>query len=311
MDIDLVYLWVDGSDPDWQAKRDAFIGNADENVSANCKGRYADNDELKYSLRSVEKYASWIRKIFIVTDNQTPDWLDATNPKISIIDHKDIMPKESLPCFNSMLIEYFLHKIPNLSEHFLYANDDMFINKPISPDTFFANDDFPIIRFTCKPFRRLRWFWKERISKKPIQLYQQAIVNASQLVKKKYGTYYNGMPHHNIDAYLKSDIREIAEKKLKNEFEAVFTNRKRNYNDIQRIIYSYIALAEKRGNLRYVLKKESFLVQIHKENHYKKLERYNPTFFCLNDSQYAQDSDRIRAKAFLEKLFPQKSAFEK
>ena len=64
-DIDLVYLWVDGSDPKWQAKRNAFIGETVEGSSTNCKGRYANNDELKYSLRSVEMYAPWIRKIFI------------------------------------------------------------------------------------------------------------------------------------------------------------------------------------------------------------------------------------------------------
>ena len=93
---------------------------------------------FKYSLRSVEMYAPWIRKIFIVTDNQVPKWLDTSNPKIRIVDHKEILPEVSLPCFNSRLIEHFLYKIPGLSEHFLYANDDMFINRPVTPATFFC-----------------------------------------------------------------------------------------------------------------------------------------------------------------------------
>mgnify|MGYP003289841632 FL=1 len=67
-DIDLVYLWVDGNDPIWRAKRNAFIGETENSSSTNCEGRYANNDELKYSLRSVELYAPWIRKIFIITD---------------------------------------------------------------------------------------------------------------------------------------------------------------------------------------------------------------------------------------------------
>ena len=75
MDIDLVYLWVNGNDPKWQAKRDACIGRPTERQE-NCKGRYADSGELKYSLRSIEKYAPWVRKIFIVTDDQTPEWLN-------------------------------------------------------------------------------------------------------------------------------------------------------------------------------------------------------------------------------------------
>ena len=312
LDIDLVYLWVDGNDPKWLEKRNAFIGGSvKENTSADCKGRYADNDELKYSLRSIEKYAPWIRKIFIVTDNQTPDWLDAENSKIKIIDHKDIIPQESLPCFNSALIEHFLYKIPELSECFLYANDDMFINKAVSPDMFFTANGFPIIRLNRKPLRRFRWFCRQRIFKNPLKHNSNAILNATELVKQKYGIYYSGLPHHNIDAYLKSDCQRVAEQTFKNEIEAVLINQKRSYNDIQRIIFSYVALAEKRGHLRYASRKDSLHVQIHKENDYKKFEKYNPTFFCMNDSQYAQDSDRMKAKAFLSKLFPEKSAFEK
>ena len=142
MEIDLVYLWVNGNDPQWRAKRSARIGVPERKSDVNCEGRYADNDELKYSLRSVEKYAPWIHRIFIVTDNQVPEWLDTSNPGIRIVDHTEIMPAESLPCFNSTLIEHFICRIPGLSEHFLYANDDTFINKPVTPDIFFAEDGF-------------------------------------------------------------------------------------------------------------------------------------------------------------------------
>ena len=55
MDIDLVYLWVNGNDPKWLAKRNACVGGF-TTAEGNCKGRYVDNDELKFSLRSIEKY---------------------------------------------------------------------------------------------------------------------------------------------------------------------------------------------------------------------------------------------------------------
>ena len=311
MDIDLVYLWVDGNDPIWQAKRNAFIGKTEESSPINCKGRYADNDELKYSLRSVEKYAPWIRKIFIVTDNQTPLWLDTTNPKIQIVDHTEIMPAESLPCFNSSLIEKHLYKIPGLAEHFLLANDDTFINKQVTTNDFFTSKGFPIIRLTRKPFRKFRWFWREKVCKKPLKNYSKTIENASQLVLEKYGTYYTGMPHHNIDAYLRSDCQRISEDILYNEFSANSRNRMRSDEDIQRVVYSYIALAEKRGLLRYITQKESQHALIHKKKHYDKIEKYKPMLFCMNDSQNANDQDRIIAKDYLDKRFPQKSAFEK
>ena len=309
--IDLVYLWVDGNDPAWQAKRNAFIGKTEESSPVNCKGRTADNDELRYNLRAIEMYAPWIRKIFIVTDNQTPKWLDTSNPKVCVVDQNKIMPSQCLPCFNSSLIEKFFHEIPDLSERFLYANDDMFINKEVSIYDFFTTEGFPIIRLTRKPFRQLRWFWREKICKKPLKNYSKTIANASQIVKEKYGNYYTGMPHHNIDAYLKSDCKRIAEDILRQEFLANRENRMRSDNDIQRIIFSYIPLAEKRAKLRYVTEKESILVRIHKNKDYETLEKYKPLFFCLNDSEYVQDSDRIAAKNYLEKRFNKKSQFEK
>lgn len=309
--IDLVYLWVDGNDPIWRAKRNAFLGRTEENTSANCKGRYADNDELRYNLRAVEMYAPWIRKIFIVTDNQIPHWLDTSNPNIEVIDQNSIMPAESLPCFNSSLIEKFFHKIPGLAEYFLYANDDMFINKEVTPNDFFTADGYPIIRLTRKPFRKLRWLWREKICKKPLKNYSKTIAHASQLVEKKLGKYYTGMPHHNIDAYLKSDCQRVAEQILRNEFLSNQKNQTRSNDDIQRIVYSYIALAEKRGQLRYVTQKESMIVRIHKENDYIKLQKNQPLFFCMNDSEYAQDKDREKSKEMLEKRFPTKSKFEK
>lgn len=311
MDVDLVYLWVDGNDPVWQAKHNAFIGKTEESSPINCKGRYANNDELKYSLRSVETYAPWIRTIFIVTDNQVPEWLDISNAKVKIIDHKDIMPAESLPCFNSALIEHFLYKIPGLAEHFLLANDDMYLNKAVTVDDFFTKEGFPIIRLGRRPFRKFRWFWRVNVRKKPLKNYSFTIARASQLVDDKYGVYYTGMPHHNIDSYLKSDMQRVVEDYFRDEFVANNKNRMRSNDDIQRILFSYTALALKRGKLRYVTRKESMHVEIQKERHYRRLEKFRPMFFCMNDSEYAKDEDRKTAKEYLERRFPDKSEFEK
>ena len=309
--IDLVYLWVDGNDPKWQAKRNAFLERKVENSLSSFNGRYVNNDELKYSLRSVERYAPWIRKIFIVTDDQTPEWLDIENPKIKIIDHKEILPAESLPCFNSNVLEHFLYKISNLSEYFILSNDDTFFNKIVSPTTFFGKDGFPIIRLTRKPFRRFRWFLREQIFKNPHKLYSKALFNAAELVKQKFGFFYNGLPHHNIDSYLKSDCIRVGEQIFKNEIDHTKMNHIRNANDIQRIVYSYVALAEKRGHLRYVSNDESLHIHIQKDRHFEKLKKFNPTFFCINDTEYADDNDRMKLKVWLSTRFPEKSEFEK
>lgn len=308
----MVYLWVDGNDPQWQAKRNAAVGNAETTSQVNCKGRYADNDELKYSLRSLELYAPWIRRIFIVTDNQIPSWLNTDEPKVRIVDHTEILPPQSLPCFNTSVIEYFIDRIPELSEHFIYGNDDCFFNRPVTPLSFFGADGLPIVRMKLKfrPFRKFVLMFREKVLKKTMSAHNSMIHRAASLVEQKYGIYYGCKKHHNIDSYLKSSYRHTGEV-FKAEIEASLTNHIRSANDVDNTVYSYAMLAEKQAHLRYVTGRTSFHLEIDKPYLYDKLDRYNPLLFCLNDSEHAQDDDRRRVKEYLEKRFPNKSRFEK
>lgn len=304
MNIDLVYLWVDGNDPKWLKKKQLFM---DKKI--NTVGRYQDNQELKYSLRSVEKHLPWVRKIFIVTDNQIPDFLDINHPKIEIIYHTEIIPKEILPTFSSVIIEYFIYKIPNLSEHFLYANDDMFVQNDLSP-SFFFKDGIPIVRMVFNPWNKYEMKLKKVLNIR-INTYRSSIENAYKLFEKKFGLFYHVTPHHNMDAYLKSDYRAAVEDVFKEELETNFLNRFRTKTDIQRILFSYYALATKRGHLKYTERKESGRIKVHKKNYQKYIAKYNPSLFCLNDSEHATDSDRALIQPFLEKMFPIKAEFEK
>ena len=311
MDIDLVYFWVDGNDPKWRAKHDAFCGKTSGTVETNGINRFANNDELKYSLRSVAMYAPWIRKIFIITDDQVPVWLDTSNPNVKIIDHKDILPAESLPCFNSCLIGHYAYRTPGLAEHFLLGNDDTYINREVAPGDFFTSDGLPIVRLRRMYFRKLRWSFRENVRKKTLSNYRRTLQRASQLVSDKFGHYYTGIPHHNINALLKSVCRDVAENIMRDEFASNNKNHIRNDDDVQNVVFSYVALAEKRGKLRYVTDKESMIVKIHKDKHYERLDKFRPMLFCMNDSEYANDSGRAMSKAYLEKRFPDKSEFEK
>ena len=140
LDVDLVYCWVDGQDPAHRTKRDYWVRQCGLNPrSANPDVRYVEHDELRYSLRSAEKYAPWVRRIFIVTDGQTPRWLNASHPRITLIDQNSIAADpDSVPVFNSMAIEAQLHRIPGLSEHFIYCNDDMFFGQSCHREDFFT-----------------------------------------------------------------------------------------------------------------------------------------------------------------------------
>lgn len=312
MDIDLIYLWVDGNDPAWQAKRSACLpGGAGKVTESTTKARYADNEELKYSLRSAEKHAPWIRNIFIVTDNQTPAWLDTSNPRVKVVNQSDIMPAECDPCFNSSVIEYYLYRIPGLSEHFIYANDDMFFNADVQPDFFFGSDGYPIVRLKRKRFGKLLFWLRSAVVWKKPGIYRVTVQKASEMVGRKFGKYYSGVPHHNIDAYNKSDYREAVEDVFRDKVEATSCNRFRTAEDMQRIAILYYALAIGHGHLRYAGRRESKRISAHREDFMEELARYRPTLLCLNDSQRVKDSDRDRIKPFLEQLFPEKSSFEK
>ena len=184
IEVDLVYLWVDGNDPEWRKRKSEYSKESFRDAGMDSEARYTDNGELKYSLRSAELYAPWVRNIFIVTDRQVPDWLDTGNTKIKIIDHKEILPAEILPTFNSTVIEHSLFKIPGLSEYFLYANDDMFFNKPVKKNDFFGEDGLPIIRMTRRPFRKLWYWYLENVKKITLNNYNRTIQNSALLVEK-------------------------------------------------------------------------------------------------------------------------------
>ncbi|KAK3242460.1 hypothetical protein CYMTET_47852 [Cymbomonas tetramitiformis] len=166
-EIDLVYTWVNGSDPVFlrdmlhykrlllDSRSPHAAPDANSNATANTTtnatspedsidkeveeiasaSRYRDNDELRYSLRSVEMNLPWFRHIYLVTNGQVPTWLNVEHPKITVVPHSMIFPNRShLPTFSSPAIEAHLHRIPGLSHQFIYLNDDVFFGQPVWPD---------------------------------------------------------------------------------------------------------------------------------------------------------------------------------
>lgn len=134
MDIDFVITWVNGSDEVWQKEKANYTPEEENDDSS---GRYRDFKLLRYLLRGIEKYAGWVRKIHLITWGHVPDWLSTEHPKLAIVRHEDYLPKELLPTYNSCVLELYLHKIPDIAEHFVYFNDDMFLIRPIRKEDFF------------------------------------------------------------------------------------------------------------------------------------------------------------------------------
>jgi len=324
MKIDLVYLWVDGNDDAWKAKKNAELKKVGKQPPIEAIGdfRSNDNDELLFSLRSVEKFAPWINHIFVVTDNQTPKWLNANNPKITIVDLADIMPQDALPCFNSTVIELFIPNIRSLSEHFIYANDDMLFTAKTTPDYFFTKEGVPIIR--VKKCKKMTLFPVGQIFTeqwKSGSIYDRNILNSKKLVYEIAGDYNHRLwPSHNIDAYKKSDMltalnTPIVAEKLKDTRKNHF----RNENDIHRILFHLFGVAK----CGYKAVKNDFFTKLfqlltfrfrdqplYAENIKKDMSRrIRRKLTCVEDP--TDEKIRKSNRDYLQKMFPNKSEFEK
>lgn len=143
--IDAVILWVDGNDPKHLLKRRLYqdINVPKTSPFGKLDGRFIDAGEIKYCIYSIKKFSPWIRKIFIITDEQYPEWLNDNLRKalnIEIVDHKVLFRDHLnwLPTFNTLSILTLQYKIPGLAEKYVMFDDDCFLINPVIPEDFFV-----------------------------------------------------------------------------------------------------------------------------------------------------------------------------
>ncbi len=133
--IDFVITWVDSADPEWQESYAKYRGGSGDQR----ENRFRDMGTLRYLFRGIEKFTPWVNRVYFVTCGQRPEWLNTAHPKLRCVDHREFIPAEYLPTFSSNTIEVMLHRIPELSEHFVSFNDDMFLVAPASREVFFRD----------------------------------------------------------------------------------------------------------------------------------------------------------------------------
>lgn len=333
--IDAVYTWVDGSDETWKRKKMEYCQKSNREISADAQSdaRFMDNEELKYSIRSLFKYASWINNIYIITDNQIPNWLNENCPKIKIIDHKEIFQNhEVLPTFSSRAIETTLHHIPGLSEYFIYLNDDMFIGDFCVPEYFFLNNGHPRIFVSdLIAMRRKKHLNSDFLKNNKNSEHQNAVINSRRLLKETFNKSFHNDIRHWAKACRKSVfiyLEKILYKKL-------FITMSHKFRDNSDILLCHLAcmycLLSGEGKQTYVpslslkllmyndlikkIKKISFCY-VHLSSEYMDLslsliEKYRPIMFCLNQYHDSPDSNLAKIQPFLEKYYPNPSPAEK
>jgi hypothetical protein len=305
--VDVVYTWVDGSDPIWQA---SLLEWAEKELPASAgisKKRFKDRDELRYSLRSILQYAPWINHIYIVTCGHQPSWL-IPHPKITIIPHSAIFTcPANLPTFNSMAIECHLHRIPGLREYYLYFNDDVFLGKPTTPDTFFTPDG------------KIRIFLSENklpqgIPEPGEEGFRAAIKNTSALLDARYGA-KRRKSHAHTAFPSKRSFTDFLTTQFPNVFSSVASHRFRSLKDyaITNGLVPYAALYTDHGVIsetsritigfgKDTTQDEELLASIVSEQ---------PQFFCIQDSSDEDVPESLELlHSFFESYFPEKAPWE-
>ena len=102
-----------------------------------------NNEELKYSLRSILQYIPWIRKIYILMPNEKVLFLksiDEINEKILYIKDKDLLGYDSANIHSFTFNLYKMKKF-GISQNFIYMEDDFFIGKTLKKNDFFYYDE--------------------------------------------------------------------------------------------------------------------------------------------------------------------------
>lgn len=309
-DIDLVFSWVDGSDPEFRARRAAQLSGHVVGEGDDADARIRQIDELKYALRSVNMFAPWIRRIFIATDSAPPAWL-AEHPKITIVPAiEHFSDPAALPTYNSHAVESQLHHIADLSEHFLYSNDDMFFGRPLRAGMFFSPGG--VSKFIEA---------KTRIGLGTNDPSRSGFENAArvnrQLLNERFGQLITRHLEHTAVPLRKSVLLEM-EREFPAEFARTQASPFRASTDISvtNSLYHYYALLtgravqQEKANVRYVNTTTRAGLDLLPE--LRKRRRHH--FFCLNDSSFPEVSAAERAARvidFLERYFPIPAPWEK
>ena len=308
--IDMVFSWVEGSDPAYLAERSRLMREYQVDPGDAGATRYRQIDELRYALRGVRAYAPWVRHIFIVTDSPTPAWLRQDSPDITVMRSEEFFADPSvLPTFNSHAIEAQLHRIPGLSEHFLYSNDDMFFGRAVRPGMFFSPGG--ISKFVEATLR---------IGVGETSLTRSGHDNAMRvnraLLRERFGRTITRHLEHcpvplrksvlaELEAAFPEDFARTAASRFRSGTDISVTNSLAPYfglftgHSVQqtdvRVQYVQTTLASAAGTL-------------------SRLERRRPAdMFCLNDGTDSEIDEEVRVAMltrFLERYFPTPAPWE-
>lgn len=309
--VDIVYTWVDDAQSGYREMIHQYGSTADD-LNPN---RTRDNlDLLKYSLRSLEKFVPWVRNVYIFTCRpQVPIWLK-TDSKAIIIHHDEIIDKDNLPTFNSFCIVSYIAGIKNLSDNFLYIEDDMLFGNMVSPTTFISSENkiviYPRIEITVPGHN------KDNNKMPP---WNKAVSFCNFLLDQKY-SFKRRRSVNRIPLMIEKNTWNAM---IDNWCEAFTHTRKSKFRSQHNIapeyLYPYFLYYENKAVMESIFEtfKKSFYLGL--DNNFlitssglKLIELLKPEMYCLNDNfGTVPDSGIVKyIRKFLENFYPEKSSFE-
>ena len=291
--MDIVITYVNGLDPIWQRDYEKYTNQPV------LEKRFRDWGTLQYLFRGIAENMPFIRKVHLVVshESQVPEWIN--RDEVHIVLHKDIIPAEYLPVFNSNPIEMHLHRIEGLDEEYLYFNDDIFPMRKCEPTDFFRNGK-GVLGIS---HHLLVW-----------DMFKKICRNSDRLARKALGLKPSILflrPQHICTPMLKSECKELFDK-MKSEIYSCMTRIRSKNNVAQYIFLNYMYLKGKLENER--LSKRHFSVGISSIGSLTGfIKNPNRKLACINDVQLSEERYRELRKALLdafEERFPLKSKYE-
>ena len=310
--IDVVYTWVDSRDPAWQAARQQY-GTAESGpVSADNDERYIDRDELKHSLRSLWMFAPFVRNIYIVTAGQRPAWLSTMDPRVRVVSHHDVFgAADVLPTFNSHAIESCLHRIPGLSENFLYFNDDVFLGRETTAADFFTSAGLAKVRLSPS-----QYIYEGEPEPDAIPT-DWAAYNSTALIARDFGQPFTLRVKH-VPLPLKKSVLTEIETRYAAEMERTRAARFRSRTDlaVPSMFAQYYAIATGRA-VEWPDPKHSY-VYLDTGKHsgmdrFKWVTDWRPMFYCLNCTRFTEvplSEQAARLNRFYRRVLPHPAPWE-
>lgn len=333
--IDIIIPWVDESDRKWAGEKEQWFQKLNPEIKSDSAIRFQSWDNLQYWFRAVEKFMPWVHKIFFVTYGHIPTFLNCNHPRLEVINHKDYIPPQYLPTYNSNTIEMNYFRIKELSENFIIFNDDLIPLQPIEEEYYFRNNQVcdeavenvvttaafgPVAnmaRYTQINNMMIinRYFKKREVQEKN---YEKWFCEAyGELLDRtkamEYWYDFSGFYDPHLASAMKKSVLTHLWDIEGETLDTASKNKFRAYNDVTQYLIRYWTLCEGNFYPRRTLGKVYFVDR----NNYKDVARHilkqDWQMVSLNENCTGADFEIVKAEinGALQQILPDRCSFEK